>query len=220
MVLRPNLFQQGFTALFAMALTCSVCFAKSDAIFASTTQNDSYTVQAGDSLWTISLKYRIGWPEIYQANKSKITNANLIYPGQVLSIPLVPKATLSYEKQVVNLCNGYRKQQGLSPLTMNWQLERMARIKSQDMRDHHYFSHTSPTYGSPFHMMSTFGIAYTSAGENIAAGQPSPKAVVTSWMNSPGHRANILNKSYSQIGVGYASGGQYGSYWTEEFIRP
>ena len=129
-------------------------------------------------------------------------------------------ATLSFEQQVLALCNQQRAQIGLSPLTMNWQLERMARIKSQDMRDNHYFSHTSPTYGSPFQMMTSFGIEYTAAGENIAAGQPDPKSVVTSWMNSPGHRANILSKSYTEIGVGFASGGTYGTYWTEDFIHP
>ena len=69
-------------------------------------------------------------------------------------------------------------------------------------------------------MMTSFGIAYTAAGENIAAGQPDPKSVVTSWMNSPGHRANILSKSYTEIGVGFASGGTYGTYWTEDFIHP
>jgi uncharacterized YkwD family protein/spore coat assembly protein SafA len=181
---------------------------------------DRYTVQPGDSLWKISVKYHVGWPEIYQANKSQIKNPALIYPGQVLSIPIVSTTVTSYEQQVFTLCNQIRRQNGLPALTMNWQLERMARIKSQDMRDKHYFSHQSPTYGSPFTMMKSFGIYFTYAGENIAAGQPDPKSVVNSWMASPGHRANILNKNYTQIGVGYASGGSYGTYWTEDFIRP
>ncbi len=181
---------------------------------------DQYTVQPGDSLWRIAVKYHVGWTDIYKANKQQIGNPALIYPGQVLSIPLVNPATLSYEQQVVNLCNQFRSQNGLPALTMNWELERMARIKSQDMRDKNYFSHTSPTYGSPFNMMKSFGIQFSFAGENIAAGQPDPKSVVNSWMNSSGHRANILNQNYTQIGVGYASGGTYGAYWTEEFIRP
>ena len=179
---------------------------------------DQYTVQPGDSLWKISLKYQVGWPDIYNANKQQIPNPHLIYPGQVLTIPLTDPTALSYERQVVNLCNQYRQQNGLSALTMNWQLERMARIKSQDMRDNHYFSHTSPTYGSPFNMMKSFGITFSAAGENIAAGQPDPQSVVQSWMNSPGHRANILNANFTQIGVGYAVGGKYGAYWTEDFI--
>lgn len=183
-------------------------------------QSDSYTVRPGDSLWIIAQKYKIGWPEIYHANRSKISNPDLIYPGQVFTIPLVANATLSFESQVVSLCNAERAKQGLPALSVNWELARMARIKSQDMRDQNYFDHTSPTYGTPFKMMSSFGISYSYAGENIAAGQPDPKSVVQGWMNSSGHRANILNSHYTQIGVGYAKGGSYGSYWTEEFIHP
>lgn len=181
---------------------------------------DRYTVQSGDSLWKISLKYHVGWPDIYQANKSQIANPHLIYPGQVLVIPLVNPTVSSYEQQVLALCNQFRAKNGLPALAMNWELERMARIKSQDMRDKGYFSHQSPTYGSPFDMMKSFGIQFTYAGENIAAGQPTPQAVVNSWMNSPEHRANILNSHYTQIGIGYAQGGAYRTYWTEDFIRP
>ena len=83
------------------------------------------------------------------------------------------------------------------------------------MKNLGYFSHTSPTYGSPFDMMKNFGISYRSAGENIAKGYATPEAVVKGWMNSPGHRANILNKSFTHIGVGYV---ENGSYWTQMFI--
>ena len=83
------------------------------------------------------------------------------------------------------------------------------------MKDLGYFSHTSPTYGSPFQMMKSFGISYRTAGENIAKGYASPEAVVNAWMNSPGHRANILNSTYTHIGVGYVPSG---NYWTQMFI--
>ena len=83
------------------------------------------------------------------------------------------------------------------------------------MKDNQYFSHTSPTYGSPFDMMKRFGIAYRTAGENIAMGYQTPEAVVDGWMNSDGHRANILNASFTQIGVGYVADGHY---WTQMFI--
>jgi uncharacterized YkwD family protein len=179
---------------------------------------DQYTVKPGDSLWKIAQKYHVGWPEIWQANRSKIKDPRLIYPGQVLTIPLL--AVSSYERQVVNLCNQIRVKNGLPPLSLNWELARVARFKSQDMRDQHYFSHQSPTYGSPFNMLKSFGIQFSYAGENIAAGQRTPQEVVNSWMNSPGHRANILNRNYTKIGVGYASGGEYGTYWTQMFIRP
>lgn len=124
----------------------------------------------------------------------------------------------AYEQKVVDLTNQERSKQGLPALKINTALSKMARDKSADMRDKGYFSHQSPTYGSPFDMMNAYGIKYSAAGENIAAGQPTPQAVVTAWMNSPGHRANILSKNYTEIGVGYVKGGSYGSYWTQEFI--
>lgn len=97
----------------------------------------------------------------------------------------------------------------------NWELSRVARYKSQDMYDNRYFSHNSPIYGTPFQMMKNFGISYRSAAENIAKGQRTPQEVVNAWMNSSGHRANILNASYTQIGVGYVA---TGNYWTQMFI--
>ena len=83
------------------------------------------------------------------------------------------------------------------------------------MQNKNYFDHNSPTYGSPFDMMKSFGISYTSAGENIAMGQTTPEQVVQAWMDSPGHRANIMNSSFTQIGVGYVASG---NYWTQQFI--
>ena len=83
------------------------------------------------------------------------------------------------------------------------------------MVDNRYFSHTSPTYGSPYQMMRSFGLSFRTAGENIAYGQRTPQAVVNAWMNSSGHRANILNTSYKEIGVGYVASGHY---WTQMFM--
>lgn len=83
------------------------------------------------------------------------------------------------------------------------------------MVDNRYFAHNSPLYGTPFQMIKAFGISYRTAGENIAYGQRTPKQVVDGWMNSSGHRANILNSSYTQIGVGYVPNGHY---WTQMFI--
>lgn len=120
-----------------------------------------------------------------------------------------------YEKEVVRLVNEIRAQNGLGALSINTELSRVARIKSQDMHDKGYFSHTSPTYGSPFDMMTAFGIRYRTAGENIAMGYRTPQSVVDGWMNSDGHRRNILNSSFTQIGMGYVADG---SYWTQMFI--
>lgn len=174
----------------------------------------THTVVRGDSLWKIAVKYEVGLSEIKAAN-THIKNYDLIYPGQKITIPGKDSTASSYEAEVVRLVNLERQKNGLSPLEEDWQLSRVARYKSQDMKDKGYFSHTSPTYGSPFQMMKSFGISYRSAGENIARGQATPAAVVNAWMNSSGHRANILNKNFTHIGVGYVSGGHY---WTQMFI--
>ena len=177
--------------------------------FAATT----HTVEKGDSLWKIAVKYQVGLSEIKAANPS-IKNYDLIYPGQRINIPTASSSVTAFESEVVRLVNEIRVSNGLRPLTQDWQLSRVARYKSQDMRDLGYFSHTSPTYGSPFEMMRSFGITYRTAGENIAKGYSTPKAVVDAWMNSPGHRANILNSAYTHIGVGYVASG---NYWTQMF---
>lgn len=174
----------------------------------------SYTVVSGDSLWKIAVKTQVGVSELISAN-SQLANPDLIYPGETLRIPSVDSAVRAYEKEVVRLVNEIRVKNGLKPLTENWELSRVARYKSQDMHDKGYFSHTSPTYGTPFAMMKSFGISYRTAGENIAMGYATPQAVVNGWMNSSGHRANILNSAYTQIGVGYVAGG---NYWTQMFI--
>lgn len=118
-----------------------------------------------------------------------------------------------FEKRVAELVNAERVKYGLKPLTLSKTLSDGARIKSKDMHDNRYFSHTSPTYGSPFDMMRSLGITYRTAGENIAMGYASPEAVVKAWMNSDGHRANILNASYTEIGVGYIADGGYYTQW-------
>ena len=174
----------------------------------------AHTVVSGDSMWKIAVKYQVGLSEIKAANP-QISNPDLIYPGQVLTIPTTDSSVLGYEKEVVRLVNEIRVKNGLKELTYNWELSRVARYKSQDMKDNRYFSHTSPVYGSPFQMMRSFGITYRSAGENIARGQTSPQAVVNAWMNSSGHRANILSTSFTQIGVGYVADG---NYWTQMFV--
>ena len=124
-------------------------------------------------------------------------------------------SVLDYEQQVVTLVNAERAKYGLAALTLDETLCGYARVKSQDMHDQGYFSHTSPTYGSPFDMMRAFGVSYRTAGENIAMGYATPAAVVEAWMNSEGHRANILSANYTTLGVGYVADG---GYWTQWFI--
>ena len=121
----------------------------------------------------------------------------------------------AYEQEVVRLVNQERARYGLSALTIRADLCGYARVKSQDMHDSGYFSHTSPNYGTPFEMMKAFGVTYAHAGENIAMGYSTPEAVVSAWMNSESHRANILSASYTEIGVGYVADG---GYWTQWFV--
>jgi uncharacterized YkwD family protein len=119
----------------------------------------------------------------------------------------------TYASQVVNLVNQERAKAGLQSLASDSSLSAMALVKAKDMYNNHYFDHTSPTYGSPFDMMKTYGISYSYAGENIAMGQRTPAEVMTGWMNSAGHRQNILSANYTKIGVAY-----YNGEWVQEFI--
>ncbi len=138
-----------------------------------------------------------------------------VRPSPETTVPEAPSSSLStYEKRVAELVNEIRRENGLGELTLSEDLSNGAREKSRDMREQGYFAHESPTYGSPFAMMKTFGISYRTAGENIAMGYSTPEEVVDAWMNSEGHRANILNPSFTRIGVGYVSDG---SYWTQWF---
>ena len=172
-----------------------------------------HTVVKGESMWKIAVKYQVGLSEIISANP-QVANPALIYPNQILNIPLTDDTVVSFEQQVIDLTNQKRAERGLKPLTANWELSRVARYKSQDMRDKNYFSHTSPTYGSPFKMIKDFGITYRAAAENIAYGQRTPQQVVNAWWNSDGHRANMIG-NFTEIGVGYVADG---NYWTQMFI--
>lgn len=117
------------------------------------------------------------------------------------------------EQTACELINAQRTANGLAPLTVSSELSLKARIKSRDMLENRYFDHNSPTSGSPFDLMKSLGITYRSAGENIAMGYRTAEAVVNAWMNSAGHRANILSENYRSFGIGYVDG-----YWTQWFI--
>jgi uncharacterized YkwD family protein len=185
--------------------------------------SSSYTVKGNDTLWTISQQKGISLTSLIQSNR-QITNPNSIWPGLVITIPdkytstapkVVPNTTTqsTFANQVVNLVNQERAKAGLNALTSNSALSAMALDKAKDMYNRNYFDHNSPTYGSPFNMMQSYGIKYSYAGENIAKGQRSPQEVMTAWMNSAGHRQNILNSHYTKIGVAY-----YNGEWVQEFI--
>ena len=123
----------------------------------------------------------------------------------------------SDEKEVFDLINKQRTNNGLAALKNDSEVQRGARIKAQDMVDNNYFSHTSPTYGSPFDMLKSFKISYKTAGENIA-GNSSNSSAVTAWMNSSGHKANILNSNFNYTGIGVVSSPKYGKMYVQLFI--
>ena len=204
----------------------------SSAVYAKDcTATTNYTVNSVESLQKICAKYGIAVPKGLDI-KPQVTAPTKATPSKATPTKAVPskvtpaKTTTTpsltennkIEKEVVTLVNQERSKQGLAPLKENVQLSNIARTKSQDMVNKNYFSHTSPTYGSPFDMMKQFGITYTAAGENIAMGQQSAASVMSSWMNSPGHRANILSKDFTEIGVGLAKNNSGTIYWTQEFI--
>jgi uncharacterized YkwD family protein/spore coat assembly protein SafA len=180
-------------------------------------ESGTHTVVKGDTMWKIAVKYQIGVSELIAANP-QIKNPDLIYPGQVIYIPNIDDIK-ALENEVIRLVNVERVKRGLQPLTANWEVCRVARYKSQDMIDKNYFGHQSPTYGSPFVMLDNFGIKFSAAGENIAYGQRTPQEVMNAWMNSPGHRSNILSSVYNQIGVGVAKKANGTCYWTQMFIK-
>ncbi|WP_082195525.1 S-layer homology domain-containing protein [Bacillus testis] len=154
-----------------------------------------------------------------RAHAAAFINRMLKVTGPVVSEATTTQSTTyepsAYEKKVVELTNVERTKQGLKPLILNVSLNKVAHEKAEDMKRNNYFSHTSPTYGSPFDMMKKFGISYMAAGENIAKGQVSPEEVVKAWMNSAGHRQNILNPSFTEMGAGYV-GPQ--NIWVQMFI--
>ena len=123
----------------------------------------------------------------------------------------------SDEKEVFDLINKQRANNGLPALKIDSEVQRVARIKAEDMVNNNYFSHNSPTYGSPFDMLKSFKVSYNTAGENIA-GNSSNSAAVNAWMNSSGHRANILNNSFNYTGIGVVNSSKYGKVYVQMFI--
>jgi len=126
------------------------------------------------------------------------------------------------ESEVLRLVNVERSGAGCGPVTADATLAKVARAHSKDMAVNKYFDHNSQDGRTPFDRMRAAGYAFSTAAENIAAGQQTASAVMESWMNSPGHRANILNCSLKELGVGRwkQSGSPYGIYWTQDFGTP
>ncbi|WP_066634626.1 LysM peptidoglycan-binding domain-containing protein [Desulfolucanica intricata] len=197
--------------------------------------SQKYVVKYGDTLYLIAKRFGTTVSKLVSTNNLKSYN---IYPGQVLYIPAdnsIPSpapqnptqpqpapSTVSGmtadEQQMLNLVNQERAKVGLPALKSDLNLVKVARLKAQDMIKLNYFSHTSPTYGSPFDMMKQFGISYSYAGENLA-GASTVQSAHTNLMNSPGHRANILSKNFGKVGIGIVDGGPYGKMFVQMFTN-
>lgn len=189
--------------------------------------SSTYTVVVGDTLWKIAKEYGISVDELLVANP-QIKNSSLIYAGQIINIPsetskpIIPGASsdlTAMGAEVIRLVNNERKKAGRSPLAENKELSNVAILKANDFITNNYFAHNSPTYGTPFEMMRSYGINFTAGGENIASGPKSAAEVMNNWMNSSGHKANILSSNYNQIGVGVAKDDKGNMYWVQLFIR-
>ena len=171
---------------------------------------DWYVIQTnGDYIGMVSKKY-----------------VKLIYPtGGVTDTPQNPSdigtqgnnGLTSDEQETFDLINAQRTAAGLQPLKIDTEVQNVARVKAQDMVNNNYFSHTSPTYGSPFDMLKSYGVTYKAAGENIA-GNSSNKGAVNAWMNSEGHKANILSSNYNYTGLGVVNSPKYGKIYVQMFI--
>lgn len=132
--------------------------------------------------------------------------------------PTTPPSGVSQEEQtLLNLINKERANAGLSPLAFDMELLKVARLKAKDMVDNNYFAHQSPTYGSPFDMMKQFGVTFKTAGENLAGNQ-TLEGAVKAWMNSPGHKQNILNGNFNYTGLGIVPSSTYGKILVQQFI--
>jgi uncharacterized protein YkwD len=149
----------------------------------------------------------------YLETQPTTLNSNQFEQTRFRSLSSDPNVGFSdFEQQVVDLTNQERISRGLAPLTINVQLNNAAEQHSQDMVVQNYFSHQGRDGSSPWDRMQSQGYNYSQAAENIAFGQTTAQEVVTDWMNSAGHRQNILDPNLKEIGVGY-----YNGYWTQDF---
>jgi len=195
-------------SLIVGVLVGSLLFSTHSVEASMTTGNSNTTSEAksyNTQTWNTPFKYsnRIPTENAQQTPQRTVTeNTEEVKVGSVI-------------QQVVDLTNQERAKAGLKALQIDTKLTQSAEAKSQDMKNKNYFSHTSPTYGSPFDQMESLGITYKSAAENIAMGQRSAAEVVDAWMKSPGHKANMMNPSFTHIGVGLSDSG---FYWTQQFI--
>jgi uncharacterized protein YkwD len=181
----------------------------------STLPNGTYTVTV---LWTHKNKSSVASTSTLRiANPAKKKPSS--EPSETDTSTKPSTSGGSYAQQVLGLTNKERAKVGCKALSASSKLTKAAQGHSADMAAHDYFSHDSRNGDDPFRRIRDAGYSFAAAAENIAMGQQTPSDVMKAWMNSAGHKANILNCTYTQLGVGYALGG--GSpYWTQNFGKP
>jgi uncharacterized YkwD family protein len=153
-----------------------------------------------------------------QATQTTVTTPTT--PSTNPTLPVIPSVTVltADEQKMVDMINQERIAAGLNPVKVDLRLASVGRTKANDMKVNNYFSHTSPTYGSPWAMMQQVGITVRWAGENIS-GNKSVEGSMAALMLSPGHRANILDPRFTHVGVGIAYGSAYGNLYVQEFLQ-
>ena len=180
-----------------------------DASFINALAANGLTAGVGNNQYNPSGVVTRGQMAIFMLNIDNFLGTDQS-PVYTIDPSFVPNET---ERAIGQLVNEERARYGLAPVKLANDISFVARTKSKDMNDRGYFDHTSPTYGSPFQMLTDFGLQYSTAGENIASGYSDAAAVMEGWMNSPGHRSNILNPAFKEIGVGV-----YNRYYTQMFM--
>jgi len=136
------------------------------------------------------------------------------------TLPTIPAITAitADEQLMVDLINKERVAAGVNPVKLDLRLASVGRAKANDLKANNYFDHTSPTYGSPWTMMQQVGLTVGWAGENIS-GNKTVEGSMASLMQSPGHKANILDPRFTHVGVGIAYGSAYGNLYVQEFLQ-
>lgn len=188
-----------------------------------------YTVQPGDFLSAIAQRFygdgsEAAWRRIYDANRDVIgADPTKIEPGMVLTIPRQGSAPAPQSssgggdiaQRVLELSNAERSRAGAPALSLHPQLMAAAQHHTNLMAQHNQMTHQLPGEPGLGDRISQAGYRWGGVAENVAQGQSSPEQVVSTWMNSPGHRKNLLNPEHQHLGVGYVN-----NFWTQKFAKP
>lgn len=200
------------TLLAAAPEASAACMEPAQAVQRCTVQRHAYIRICGD-WWEIPLRPGEELPA--QPPEEETPPAEEAPPQEEPDAPEESGGVQEAAEAVTSLVNAARQDAGLSELELDADLCAAAQARAQEIAQS--FSHTRPDGSSCFTILEEFGISYRAAGENIAMGQRTPEEVMDGWMNSSGHRANILNGTFTSIGVGYYVDGAGAAHWVQIF---